>query len=439
MKKKFIQKLTKVAFIVWLFSVPFSFAFSPAILEKNKSYTSFGLYNIYLVDATAIFFVIIALINLYWHKKSFLTCRSNIMCYVPSFLFAIFAFLSLFWSGSPLVSGIWGLRMLVIIVALFITAYFIQKSNYYRDLFLKILIAAGVIEGLIGLGQFIFQRSLGLYLLGESHLGPNILGLARVDLLGNNLIRAYGTFPHPNVLGGFLLFTIVATVWNKSVKYKNILIIIQLISLGLTFSRSALLGLLIIIILYFTCSRDGACPVSTKNWKSKKFLAFGSLILLISFIFLVRSPLQKLLSGRDETTILRIEYAKAAIARFIDSPILGRGWGTNSIELPAFSTFPFYFWEWQPVHNIYLLALSDLGIVGLLIFLYFIYQITFCRDGVCPVSTSIWKYLFIAYLFIGLFDHYLLTLPQGIFIFFASALLSLAIPGQKKEKTPLGT
>jgi O-antigen ligase len=150
-------------------------------------------------------------------------------------------------------------------------------------------------------------------------------------------------------------------------------------------------------------------------------------LILFSLLFL-RSPIERIMNGRDETISIRLEYAKAALVRFADSPILGRGWGTGPVELPAFSNFFFYSWEMQPVHNIYLLVVSDLGIIGLSIFLYFIYRVL-----VGP--KNIWKYLFIAYLVIGLLDHYLLTLPQGIFIFFASALLADVLE-QKKERIP---
>ena len=438
MKKNIIQNLIKISFIVFVLSVPFSYVYSLNFLENNKSYTSFSLYNIYLIDITAIILVLTVILNLYWHKKSILTfCSRNIARYVPTLVFAVFAFLSFIWSGSPFLSAFWGLRVLIIALSLFAILYLVKNSDFYKNIFFKVLIATGVIEGLIALGQFLFQKSLGLYFLGEGHLESNVLGLARIDLLGHGLLRAYGTFPHPNVLGGFLLFTTVATVWYKSVKYRNILLTVQLIGLGLTFSRSAILGLLLIIFITFLSSRTKRSGAEARPLDSLGMTTIIILLISLSLLFL-RSPIQKILSGNDETINIRLEYSKAAFGRFLDSPILGRGWGTGPIELPAFSKFPFYSWELQPVHNIYLLVLSDLGIIGLLIFLYFIYRILFSRGGfkTRPYTENIWRYLFIAYLFIGLFDHYLLTLPQGIFIFFASALLACELE-KKEEKIPL--
>jgi hypothetical protein len=326
------------------------------------------------------------------------------------------------WSGVPLLSAFWGLRLLLIIGALSITINLLEKEKYY-DWFFKILVVAGVIESIVAIGQFVFQRSLGLYLLGESHLGPDILGLTKVSLLGHNLLRAYGTLPHPNILGGFLMFTIVATVCYKPARYEKIFLLIQLVGLGLTFSRSAILGLILIIILN---RHQVGSYIPKFNWKKQKKI-FIFLFLVLFILLFARSPIQNILSGRDAATRLRVEYATAAYHRFLDSPILGRGWGTGPIELPAYSTYSFYSWELQPVHNIFLLVLSDLGAIGLIIFIYFIYRIL-------KRPKNIWYYLFIVYLFIGLFDHYLLTLPQGIFIFFAAAMLTFG-PEKNREKT----
>jgi len=414
LEEKTVQKLTEIAFVIFILSVPFSFVYPLNFLEKNKSFTSFSFYSLYLVDLAAIFLIVVTLINPYWHKKSILT---------PWLVFPAFAFLSFLWSGVPLLSAFWGLRLLLVVGALTITVSLIKKEKY-SAWFFKILIAAGIIESLVAIGQFIFQRSLGLYFIGESHIGPNVLGLTELKVLGHDLLRAYGTFPHPNVLGGFFLFTLVATVWYRSAKYEKLFLLIQLVGLGLTFSRSAVLGLILILILNRSLF---SAYIPRFNWKKQKKV-FALLFLFLFIVLIARSPIQNILSGRDPSTRLRVEYAAAAYHRFLASPVLGRGWGTGPIELPAYSTYSFYSWELQPVHNIFLLALSDLGIIGLLILLYLIYS-------TLKGPKNIWYSLFIAYLFIGLFDHYSLTLPQGIFIFFAAAMLIFE-SGRNRERTP---
>ncbi|MBM3256125.1 MAG: O-antigen ligase family protein [Candidatus Moranbacteria bacterium] len=443
-----ITKITKLAFLLFLASVPFCLAYPLNFLEKNKSFTSFSLYNVYLIDFTAAFLILVFLANLFSHKKSILAFCKNKLCFffAPALAFALLAVFSFSWSGSPLLSFIDGMRIFLIISAVLITIFISSKSRHYRSIFRKTLIAAGSVESLIAFGQFIFGRSLGLYLLGESHLGSEILGLARINLLGHDFLRAYGTFPHPNMLGGFLLFTLVITYVHRSIGNRNILLGLQILGLFLTFSRSAILGLTIIILFLYLSSRVKPWDLSQikKEIPPLHFNSVGMtiLIILLFSLFIIRAPIQNIFSGRSESVQIRLEYAGAAYHRFLDSPLLGRGWGSGPVELLAFSSFPFYPWEMQPVHNIYLLVLSDLGIIGLFSFLYFIYR-------VLAGPKNIWKFLLIAYLFIGFFDHYFLTLPQGIFIFFGSALLACppkeklelakaaALKAkQKKQKTP---
>ena len=402
-----IENLIPVFSIIWLLSIPFSFAWEPDFWESLKSRTSLPLWNVYTADFTTLFFLLASAIYLFWHKKFVLALKTKL--FAEGLLLVSLAPLSALWSGSPALSFLWGARLLAYCLVIFFALYLMSNSSQLKNLFLKTVVFVGAIESVIVTVQFIFQHSIGLWFLGEGLISQSIPGLAKTWIGSWHLVRAYGTFPHPNILGGFLLFTLTTTFCYGTERYKNFWLALQILALGLTFSRSAILGLFLLIFL----NRQ---LIFTKSL-NKKFIFFFSLLALLSLFFLFRSPIQNILSGHDSATRLRFEYAKAAYERFIDSPILGRGWATEPTELPAFSHFPFYFWEYQPVHNIYLLVLSDLGITGLLIFLYFIYKVL---SGPSKAGMS----LFIAYLFIGLFDHYLLTLPQGIAIFFLSAALS---------------
>ena len=54
----------------------------------------------------------------------------------------------------------------------------------------------------------------------------------------------------------------------------------------------------------------------------------------------------------------------------------------------------------QPVHNIYLLLLSEAGVIGLFMFLWILWR-----------AKKHWVILIV--FFLGLVDHYFLTLQQG--------------------------
>lgn len=78
------------------------------------------------------------------------------------------------------------------------------------------LVVAGVLQSLLGLSQVSRSSDLGLRFLGEHPLSLSTPGVAKVDIVTRNsksvnvpvetkVLRAYGTFPHPNVLGWFLV------------------------------------------------------------------------------------------------------------------------------------------------------------------------------------------------------------------------------------------
>ncbi|MBI2598865.1 hypothetical protein HYW40_01455, partial [Candidatus Curtissbacteria bacterium] len=60
-----------------------------------------------------------------------------------------------------------------------------------------------LIESAILMSQFFLQKSLGLSFLGERSFDTTTPSIAHADLFGNQLLRPYGTFPHPNVAAAF--------------------------------------------------------------------------------------------------------------------------------------------------------------------------------------------------------------------------------------------
>lgn len=79
-------------------------------------------------------------------------------------------------------------------------------------------------------------------------------------------------------------------------------------------------------------------------------------------------------------------------------------------------------WQYQPVHNIYLLAFSELGIVGLAFFLLWIFSILEWgssknrNTGLLLTKLTIYC-IILSFLVISFFDHYFWNLKQGLLIF----------------------
>jgi O-antigen ligase len=133
------------------------------------------------------------------------------------------------------------------------------------------------------------------------------------------------------------------------------------------------------------------------------------------------------LNPESESFVVRRQLNDSAIAMWLHSPIFGVGLGNYLVNLPEYLVKHEVYYL-QPVHSIYLLLLTEVGIVGVgllvLIILYLlnsefgivnsekkhtsIYSVNQKRTSLFPIPYSLF-----ALLILGLFDHYPLSLQQG--------------------------
>lgn len=167
----------------------------------------------------------------------------------------------------------------------------------------------------------------------------------------------------PNHYGAFFVHFIFILIgiflFNKS-KFKK-LILIGIISLTIyciiyTYSRGAYLGFLVGLLFLGLV-------------KEKKILVF-LLLFLIFWRFLVpvsvveRIDMTKNEQGELESSAaLRVELWNVAWRMFKESPIIGIGFNSFRFETEGV--------RWRDTHNYYLKMLTELGILGLVSFLYF--------------------------------------------------------------------
>ena len=292
-----------------------------------------------------------------------------------------------------------------------------------------------LIQGIVSILQFLMGESLGLYFLGESKLLAGKVYSSFITFNNSVFLRAYGTFPHPNVLAGFFLFTILLTLFLyrilKEESLKGICRATPLLSnffVIITFSRlGILLSILssgVLLTSYYLKNKK----LEKKN-KHKYNKEKNSNDKKYSFVGLLISRFTKLFSGNDNSVTERIQLIKVSISIFKRNSLIGTGIGNfvrnigNDVPYSAKGVKIL-----QPVHNIFLLCLSDLGIIGTLIFAYSF--IDFCRKNI-NVMTLFKIVAFVDIFLIGFFDHYLIDLPQGIFIL--CGLLCLCVMDKRRE------
>ncbi len=302
---------------------------------------------------------------------------------------------------------------------LFLLFFYLRnyKKSFYNFFFFA-CVASLVFFGLIGVLQVVFGKTLGgvFWFLGERSFDVNTPGIALFSFLGQDHLRAYSTFPHPNVLSGyfvvivFLLLSVVYKIWHGKT-FIFLTIFLSFFPFVLSFSLNSFFSLLVVFVILFL-----------KRFFGKKvFLYILSSVFIFSFIFLFILP-GKLDVDLGESVVERLHLLSLAGRVFLQKPFLGVGFG-NFIPSTVYQNVSWGMSNYllQPVHNIYALVLSEGGLFGFVFFYIFflrLFLFSFARG-------KTWLLSALAFIMItGLFDHYWLTLDQGrlAFVFLISFL-----------------
>jgi len=279
------------------------------------------------------------------------------------------------------------------IIEFFLLGLYVVRNNYELRITDYGLTLAVIYSSLLALAQFIKQSSLGgiFWWLGERSFNSGTPGIAKGDFFGHLLLRPYATFPHPNVLAGFVLVAFILSApfaYQKNKLFFTFYFLLFTFTIFLSFSRSAwLVGLLIVLLLI-------------TRLKRLRVTGFG-LALFLLLALLIKSPIFS-----EESFSQRMELNKISFQIIKQNPFVGIGLNNFIVNLPKLQQGQIL-WL-QPVHNIYLLVATETGIIGLIIFLWFLF-LTFRR--LFTYHFSLFASL-TAILLLGFFDHYWLTLQQ---------------------------
>lgn len=354
-------------------------------------------------------------------------------------LFLIIAALSMSWSLDRNLTWYGWVRLSEIIALMSLLVTFRPENereqiNFSGLAFTWVWSAAG--QSLFAIWQFFNQSTFANKWFGLAAHLPNVSGSIILQSANERWLRAYGSFPHPNMLGGFLavsLLFLIFLAFEKNSRRRRIFVAANLIiilpALFFSFSRSAWLAM--IVGLFFI----GGWFIKRPNAFEKNYFAkiiFLTLLIVSVLAVNLADPLLTRLEGIEPNELdsikERLTYSEQALQLISQQPLTG--YGLNNYTAAIYQTinqsWPGYYY--QPVHNIYLLAFAELGLLGgsifmVLILLLLFYSFKFLHD----LKTVTAFALLIGVLLIGMVDHYFWTLYCGQLFFWLIIGLNIGL------------
>jgi len=352
---------------------------------------------------------------------------------------------------------------------IFLGWYVYQNKESAIKILKQILPYQLIFISLLAITQLIHQSSLNgiFWWLGERTFTISTPGIAKTNLCINHLfpyfwnlkfgicnlaLRPYATFSHPNSLAGYLLVSLVlirsffqepllapplakrgkSPLFSKEGvrgSFSFLAILFGTLALILTFSHTAWLAGLVVLIFYLGKHLGGVTQLKNTNKSDssevgpprsrvfnfryhKPTIAFCLFVFLsIALLFLSFSASQSFSFPASETITLRLQLFQTSWQLIQDHWLLGVGLG-NFIPVAAKYLSAPTIALLQPVHNIFWLITSETGVFGLIFILWFI-KTKLLNHKYRQIPITNYQLVLIVILITGSSDHYWLTLQQN--------------------------
>ncbi len=326
----------KILFFSWILFFIGAF-FNYLLYFSFKDFLSFSFFLNSLINLSSDLFFLIFFIFLFLSFKTGLKLsHEGLVLFFALLFYLILSFSSTFWSVFPGTTFWKSFNLLILSFPPLFTSLNFSKPKFLLNSFGTLLSFLSI---------FTIFCNFILQILVKNHL----------YLFGN-----------PNPFGFWLFLTSAITFFLyffNSKKYFFFFFLIQIFTLMSTFSRGSLLGVMGFFLCFFFLlwqkRRELLKPFLLKTLPL--FFILGITSILIS----PQGWLTKFKLGMNK----RIEIWKEGFALWKEKPFLGHGFGASDFLLfqriipPPFS-YPSF-------HNVFFETLADLGIVGLLILVFF--------------------------------------------------------------------
>ncbi len=422
--KNNFQNISNSFFYLFIFVLPWQTVYflRETFLDGEKWH--YGVIGIYL---NLFFLMSWVCLELYLQRKTLLkTLKDYNKTFLSTLIFLSTVGLSIFQGDDRVLSSYF-----FAITFLGILAFWLIKNSKLeiKQIIIVFTIAASI-QGIFALSQFILQGSFSNKWLGLEEHKAWQGGTAVIEDVNGRWLRAYGSFSHPNILGGYLFLSSILTLggylfFSKNKKEKIFFLVsLMIIFVGLivSFSRSAWLAFVstnILLFLYF---------LFKKNFKyCKRIILVLSGLLLIFFLiffcyqslFISRIKTQSRLEKKSISE--RVELVNESKEIIKKNWLFGVGVGNYTLVSYKNDSEKRPIWQHQPVHNIYLLMWSELGILGLLSFVFLMFIVIFKFLNFLRFTKNYFEIFALTslcgLLVIGLFDHWIYSFYFGIITF----------------------
>ena len=284
---------------------------------------------------------------------------------------------------------------------------------------LKMVVPIWVVsESVLGLAQMIKGENVGglMWWFGERRFNYTTIGIAQMSVWGQGVLRAYGTFSHPNSLAGFILVSLawwlkmgVTEINKKRLGRIGWWIVLWFGLVGILVSGSRTIW-----VLTFGLMGGGFLKMFKGELNSKKMIGYLTVLMGLTMLIVgmmsVNYRTGDFLGGWDrDSWSKRMELNIAAVRMWKENLMIGVGAGNFIPNLNSYQTSELGLGK-QPAHNILLLAGSEIGVLGIMGVFWMMSE---------WIERKNWKkkwWLWGLVVLSGMMDHYWLTLPQNTWL-----------------------
>ena len=259
-----------------------------------------------------------------------------------------------------------------------------------------------ILQSSVAIGQFFWQREIGLAAFGELPLDPTVEGIAVLQARGHPWLRAYGLTTHPNMLGAMLaaLWLLLLPAYLQAQGWRRrVLALVLAVGLGgllVSFSRASWLAFASALVFWAALGwRRRPSGYGGIRWWRLLIVALPGLLFLFSYRDLVWSRFLRLDTTIEaESLANRVRDAELALQLAAANPWKGVGLGAFHRAALALNE------EASLVHNVPLLVAAELGLPALFLWASLVLAPFVRRRRQAAARLAPWLLLIV----VGLFD-----------------------------------